>query len=57
MESQARSRIIQIFKMAIAEPTKDWSAYSKYKGMFLELNYTPDEYDLVIGILVDILEL
>ena len=43
--------------MAIAEPTKDWSAYSKYKGMFLELNYTPDEYDLVIGILVDILEL
>lgn len=57
MESQARSRIIQIFKMATGEPVKDWSAYSKYKNMLLELNYTPDEYNLVIGILVDILEL
>ena len=54
---ESRCKIRSIFKQASNEPVKDWLAYSKYKKMLLEFSYTPNEYDLVVGILLDILEL
>jgi len=47
----------KILLMAKCEPEKDWSIYSKYKEMIIELNLSPENYERAIYRLCKVLEL